>query len=703
MHSNYLSSLTSLVPSSVKCQSFSFLILSSFFLFFISIPLTAQDLIERTQLGMQAEPSEKVNEIAKFMAKKWKRNNARNGAYDLFEFNNEFSDQANLTAVVTDAVYLDMNPTNLNNLLRERPEQLSLAIPVDAKSAVALDLVEVDITSFDFEIILSSGATPPSVDNIAFYRGIVKGNTNSWAAISVFDGEIMGVVADEYGNYVLGGLDNSSQYTFFNDHNFVESLPFDCAFVDGESTKTGGFRTDSPESNGRNSADNCVKIYFEADHHSYGNLHSNADSVMNYVMGAFNSVSTIYQNEQINIEMSGLKIWDTPDSYGGTKGANCSPVLNNFWNAMNGNFTGDLAHLITAIDPSGGYSVCGLASFGCNCGSTPAPCSKPAFCNNFAQSAGYSQTLNTYNDFPTYSWTVNVIAHELGHNFGSLHTQSCAWNGDNTAIDGCVSSESTTLFSYTGGTSCDQETATCATPAPQNPGTIMSYCHRNYSIDLNNGFGTQPGNLIRANVATANCLTMCTVSNDLGDGVCRASMIVTDSDIPGSTGNYRSASTIETDGNSLTISAGETVNFLSTSTITLKPGFHATANSNFTAKIESCTVPSLQTEEATINQYLAAIQTEEVVENLQVNDFIIVPNPANDQVSFTFDLADDSEVSIQIYDLSGQLMEVVLNHQLMRKGYHEVTHLLYSLQSGMFYTVLNIDGKLSTKKMIITK
>jgi|GEM_PF-1688321 len=697
---SYRSSLKFLAALSIKCQSFYSLILSSFLLFFISIPLSAQDLIERTQLGMQSEPSEKVNEIAKFMAKKWKRNNARNGAYNLFEFNNESSDQANLSAVVTDAVYLDMNPTNLNNLLRERPEQLSLAIPVDAKSAIALDLVEVDITSFDFEIILSSGALPPSVDNIAFYRGIVKGNTNSWAAISVFNGEIMGVVADEYGNYVLGGLDNSSQYTFFNDHNFVESLPFDCAFVDEESTETGGFRTDSPESSGRNSTSNCVKIYFEADHHSYGNLGSNATNVTNYVMGAFNSVSTIYQNEQISIQMSGLKVWDTPDSYGGTKGANCSPVLNNFWSAMEGNFTGDLAHLITAINPAGGYSVCGFAYLGCACGSTPSACKVQAFCNNFAPEVGYSQTLNTYNDFPTYSWTVNVLAHELGHNFGSPHTQACAWNGNNTAIDGCVPVESQLLY----GSGCSTSTANCSRPAAVDPGTIMSYCHQTTSIDLNSGFGQQPGDLIRSNVANANCLTVCVEeSNDLGDGVCRAAMMVTDSDIPGATGNYRSASAIETDGNSLTISAGETVNFLSTSAIILKTGFHATASSNFTAKIESCTVPSLQTEDAIINQYLAAIQTEEVVENLQVNDFIIVPNPANDQVSFTFDLAEDSDVSIQIYDLSGQLMEIVLNHQLRQKGYNEVTHLLSSLQSGMFYTVLNIEGKLSTKKMIIVK
>lgn len=41
----------------------------------------------------------------------------------------------------------------------------------------------------------------------------------------------------------------------------------------------------------------------------------------------------------------------------------------------------------------------------------------------------------TYSNFPNYSWTVEVVTHELGHNIGSSHTQSYSWPGG--AIDNC--------------------------------------------------------------------------------------------------------------------------------------------------------------------------------------------------------------------------------------------------------------------------
>ena len=102
-----------------------------------------------------------------------------------------------------------------------------------------------------------------------------------------------------------------------------------------------------------------------------------------------------------------------------------------------------------------------------------------------------------YEDFPTYSHDVVVIAHEFGHLLGSRHTHACAWNGNGTAIDGCVPVE-----------------GNCPNPGiPADGGTIMSYCHvTNGGINLSKGFGLQPGNLIRNNVANATCLSSCDTS-----------------------------------------------------------------------------------------------------------------------------------------------------------------------------------------------
>ena len=56
----------------------------------------------------------------------------------------------------------------------------------------------------------------------------------------------------------------------------------------------------------------------------------------------------------------------------------------------------------------------------------------------------------------------STIAHELGHNFGSPHTQSCSWSGG--PLDFCATSEG----------DCYQEAL------HSSKGTIMSYCGRTF-------------------------------------------------------------------------------------------------------------------------------------------------------------------------------------------------------------------------------
>ena len=139
-------------------------------------------------------------------------------------------------------------------------------------------------------------------------------------------------------------------------------------------------------------------------------------------------------------------------------------------------FNGDYAHFLTTRSLGGGIAYIP---------SNPCASSKQ-------YKTGVSAINNTYNDFPTYSWTVEVVTHELGHNLGSNHTQWCGWVGG--PLDNCYATE--------GG--CPQG------PAPTNGGTIMSYCHlTSYGINLSNGFGQQPGDKIRSVVSGAACFGNC--------------------------------------------------------------------------------------------------------------------------------------------------------------------------------------------------
>ncbi|MCS6808140.1 MAG: M12 family metallo-peptidase [Bacteroidota bacterium] len=86
-----------------------------------------------------------------------------------------------------------------------------------------------------------------------------------------------------------------------------------------------------------------------------------------------------------------------------------------------------------------------------------------------------------------YSYEVQVVAHELGHNFGSPHTHSCLWPGG--AIDSCAESED----------------GVCFKNSRPRIGTIMSYCNsRGGSIEMR--FHPWCNRLMRAMAEKALCI-----------------------------------------------------------------------------------------------------------------------------------------------------------------------------------------------------
>ncbi len=211
-----------------------------------------------------------------------------------------------------------------------------------------------------------------------------------------------------------------------------------------------------------------VQIYFEADYKLFQEKGSSVQNTVNYVTALFNQVALLYANEQINVQLSQIKVWNAPDPY--IPFTSIGSVLNKFRTDLNGTFNGNLAHLLTTRSLGGGIAYVDVLCF-----------------KNYA--CGVSAIQTTFKNVPIYSWSVEVITHELGHNFGSWHTHSCNWPLG--ALDNCYPPEGT----------CNPG----ATPV--NGGTIMSYCHlTQYGINFNNGFGTIPGNWIRQKYNNATCL-----------------------------------------------------------------------------------------------------------------------------------------------------------------------------------------------------
>lgn len=390
--------------------------------------------------------------------------------------------------IVPKAQFLTLDPSLPAFVCQNRPENLIVQIPFKG-TTLQLRLVRQEITSGDFSIITEKSNAPAPYISGVHYRGILQGDHQSAVALSFFEREVMGGInTSAFGDLVLGKIaerDNQLQYLLYADHEMTVQHPFSCG-TNEEEHSIGKAETGTQ---GQTEVDKCVRVFLEADNELFLDKGSSIQNTVNYLLGMFNQAATLYANEQINTIVSQIFVWTTPDIYTPT---NSATVLNQF-KAFRTSFNGDMAHLVGL----GGNNLGGIAFVDVLCSSY-----------NYA----FSDITPTYSNVPTYSWTVEVFTHEMGHNLGSRHTQWCGWQGG--PIDNCVPAEG----------NCSPG------PAPINGGTIMSYCHlTGNGINFNHGFGPQPGNVIRTETAAATCLSAsCPVAT------CDAPIALTITNITGS-------------------------------------------------------------------------------------------------------------------------------------------------------------------------
>lgn len=384
----------------------------------------------------------------------------------------DLSARRDLLDVCADGLLLTFDAAGLESLRSSNPDRVEMTIPVPGGNALQVEMVRGNVFSPGFKIRQASDpGINADVDAGIHYWGIVRDDPNTLVGISIFEHEVMGTISTSSAKYVLGALENDRNNThiIYEESDLLIKNQAVCWAETLEEVGNGAAVADRSAG-----PDNCVNLYMEADYTIFQNKGSVADATA-YVTGFFSQVSLLYANDEVNMVLNELLVWDVPDPY---TGPSSSQYLTQFRNYLNGNYNGDLAHLV-GFTGGGGIAYVDV------------------LCNSF-YGVGYSGINTTYSNVPTYSWTVEVVTHELGHNLGSSHTHACAWNGNNTAIDGCGPAAG-----YSEG--CD------APLPPANGGTIMSYCHLigAVGINFNLGFGPQPGDRIRSEVYNSPCLAPC--------------------------------------------------------------------------------------------------------------------------------------------------------------------------------------------------
>lgn len=201
-----------------------------------------------------------------------------------------------------------------------------------------------------------------------------------------------------------------------------------------------------------------------------------------YMYSIFAMSSSLYEDEvNVMLTVTFVKVWSDASETGypkyNTFGSDGQAMLEKeaqVWSKVNnksGLFKRDLLHMCTAYTGTGIYTA-GIAYSGTQYSGT--------IC---LQDQGYGlSTLHYGITLPvlTFAWDVEVISHEMGHNFRSPHTHSCEGNiwPNNKPLDTCV------LRSGSVATADACYDKPVVNHIPQDKGTIMSYCHL---LDSQNG------------------------------------------------------------------------------------------------------------------------------------------------------------------------------------------------------------------------
>ncbi|MBK9332241.1 MAG: T9SS type A sorting domain-containing protein [Ignavibacteria bacterium] len=389
----------------------------------------------------------------------------------------------NVTDFVKDGIILNINKDILKNINDSKSYKLNLQVPVTRSVSVNVELERFDILSPDAKLInkSSAGEKPFSGDDLILsYKGKITGAENSLVSVSIYNGKMIGLMKSKNDTYVFGNLSDlnnneTEDYILYQMSKLKSKNGVFCGsdiFGVPEEVTNRIQKLNAQPFDAGTSTLLTANIAVDVDFYTYGVYGNSIPNASAYALSLMSAASAVYAKDMnIRLFVSYLRVWTTQDPYTSDDGGTLLDQFRFEWIATQGGVERTVAHLISRRNS---INVGGIAYLNVLC--------------NSSFGYGLSAVQGNIGQLPNYSYDVVVVAHEIGHNFGSPHTHACSWVGG--PIDSCYFTEG---GCYNGN------------PIPA-VGTIMSYCDTEGGTVIMD-FGTQPEALIRNFAEAAFCIS----------------------------------------------------------------------------------------------------------------------------------------------------------------------------------------------------
>ena len=314
----------------------------------------------------------------------------------------------------------------------------------------------VDLVLTGFEVIIArsrfyevgdAGRTPVTAPPMRFYRGRIDGETDSSAYLWLSDGRAGGFLMRPGETFLFGPSSPQLTSGLLSEHRVSRASATDSSESPYCSTDSlplvNGLRERLPVPVAELSTVlKRATVSFDATRELRDRLGSTS-ATLTYILSLLGAASTVYHDElNCLLDAGDVHVFATTGPY--TGGDNLILLLDQVqarWTSDPALIASDRSavHLLTARGGTGGVAYADVL-----CDRT------------YGYGVSDIDAVYTY-PTPSYTWDLDVFAHELGHNFGSLHTHCYQ-----PPIDKCYGLEPGCYFG----------------PVLPSTGTIMSYCHQ---------------------------------------------------------------------------------------------------------------------------------------------------------------------------------------------------------------------------------